>query len=244
VLVDGFANGWLVDPTALGGAVQDGTFDVTLTWAPQKRVDLALALSAAGAVLCLLLALLPNRWRRTIFFRRRRRAAVTAAGATGSGPVRTWARDDPPELTSPLSAYPGRPRWWAYVLAPVLAGGIAAGVLTRPEIGLAVAGAVLVILVVRHLRFLLTLTALGLVAATGVYTVTHQSVFHFPPGGWPINFEPASNLAWAAVVMLTADAIVEIARGVSVRRTVPDDGVSDNEVRDDGVPVEEADTPA
>ena len=184
-------------------------------------MDLALALSAAGAVLCLILALLPNRWRRPIFFRRRRAAHAAAVGAPA--PVRSWARDDPPELTSPLSARRGRPRWWAYAVAPVLAGGIAAGVLTRPRIGLAVAGAVLVILLVRHLRFLLTLTALGLVAATAVYTVVHQSVFHFPPGGWPINFEPASNLAWTAVVLLAADAIVEIARGASRRPTPPDD---------------------
>jgi hypothetical protein len=109
------------------------------------------------------------------------------------------------------------------VVAPVLAGGIAAGVLTRPTIGLAVAGAALVILVVRHLRFLLTLTAIGLLASTAVYTVMHQSVFHFPPGGWPVNFEPASNLAWTAVVLLAADAIVEIARGVSTGPVAPDD---------------------
>ncbi|HXQ75828.1 MAG TPA: alpha-(1-_3)-arabinofuranosyltransferase family protein [Acidimicrobiales bacterium] len=230
-LVDGFANGWLVDPATLGGAVRDGTFDVTLTWTPQRRVNLAVALSAAAAVLCLLLALLPNRWRRSIFFRRRLRAAHAATGATDAtvaAPVRAWARDDPPELTSPLSARRGRPRWWAYPVAPVLAGGIAAGVLTRPTIGLAVAAAVLVVLVVRHLRLLLTLTAIGLLASTAVYTVMHQSVFHFPPGGWPINFEPASNLAWTAVVLLAADAIVEIARGISARSAAADDQVGES----------------
>jgi len=210
LLVDGFANGWLVDP-ATAGAGTSGALDVTLTWMPQHGVHLALVVSAGAAVLCLVLALLPNRWRRRVRGRHRRRTGE-GNGSAAPGGGTPWARDDPPELASPLSAGRRRPPWWAFAVAPVLAGGIAAGVLTRPVIGLAVAAAVLVILVVRHFRFLLTLTALGLVASTAVYTVMHQSVFHFPPGGWPINFEPASDLAWTAVVLLAADAIVEIAR--------------------------------
>ncbi|HEY5250476.1 MAG TPA: alpha-(1-_3)-arabinofuranosyltransferase family protein [Acidimicrobiales bacterium] len=223
-LVDGFANGWLVDPSTLGAAVKGGTFDVTLTWFPQKHVNEALIISALAALLCLFLALLPNRWRIRIFFRRRRRVAP-AAGAekpNALGLVRPGVRDDPPALGSPLSAAGHRPVWWAFLVAPVLAGGIAAGVLIRPKIGLAVAGAVLLILIVRELRGLLALTALGLTAATAVYTIVHQSVFHFPPGGWPINFEPASTLAWTAVVVLAADAIVEVARGGTRTRSAPD----------------------
>ena len=61
-----------------------------------------------------------------------------------------------------------------------------------------------------------------MVAATGVYMVKHQSIFHFPPGGWPINFEPASLLAWTAVVLLAADAIVEVARRGSDHANPPD----------------------
>jgi hypothetical protein len=229
ILVDGFGNGWLVDPSALGPAVHGGTFYVTLTWLPQKKVDIALVVSAAAALLCLFLALLPNRWRRRIFVPRGRRSS----GATGR--MKAWASDDPPELMSPLSARRQRPRWWAYLVAPLLAGAIAAGVLTRPKEGLAVAGAVLVILLVRHVRFLLTLPALGLVAAVGVYTVKHQSIFHFPPGGWPINFEPASELAWAAVVLLAADAIVEVARGVTARAVSAPGAVPDGGDGGDGV---------
>ncbi len=215
-LVDGFANGWLVDPATLGTAVSGGTFAVTVAWFPQKHVNDALIISALAAILCLLLALLPNRWRIRIFFRRRRRRAAEAAGAeepNALGVVRAGVRDDPPELGSPLSAAGHRPVWWAFAVALLLAGGIAAGVLIRPKLGLAVAGAVLLILIVRQLRALLALTALGLTAATAVYTIQHQSIFHFPPGGWPINFEPASTLAWTAVVGLAADTIVEVARG-------------------------------
>lgn len=147
--------------------------------------------------------------------------------------VSSWKRYDPPELTSPLSAGWRRPRWWAVLVAPVLAGTIAAAVLTRPAIGLAVAGAVLVILVVRHFRFLLTLTAVGLMVSVAVYTVVHQSTYHFPAGGWPINFEPASDLAWTAVVLLAADAIVEIARRGS-RRNVATAAAATTEPADAG----------
>ncbi|HVC71348.1 MAG TPA: hypothetical protein VNC61_13920, partial [Acidimicrobiales bacterium] len=142
--------------------------------------------------------------------------------------------NDPPELGSPFSAPRRRPRWWAYVVAPAVAGVIAAGVLTRPKIGepkigLVVAGAVLLILLVRHLRWLVSLPAIGLVAATADYTVKHQSLFHFPAGGWPINFEPASELAWGAVVLLAVDAIIEMARGgTRVAPPTPDAELTDS----------------
>ena len=48
-LIDGFANGWKVDPAALGAAGRSGTFDVTLDWAPQNRVWAALVISGASA---------------------------------------------------------------------------------------------------------------------------------------------------------------------------------------------------
>ncbi len=90
-LIDGFGNGWQVTAAqldALGGQ----SFTVSLTWTPQTREWIALALSAAGIVLCLLLAFLPRpwkdrlgeRWRR--IRRRRRRGQVprpTARSASG-----------------------------------------------------------------------------------------------------------------------------------------------------------------
>jgi hypothetical protein len=215
-LVDGFANGWMVDPSALGAAVRGGALAVTLTWVPQRRENVALVISAGAAVLCLLLVLLPNRWRRRLRLRRHAGTvpAVLGSGSQPSGRTAPWTRDDAPALTTPLSVGGRRPPWWGYVVAPALAGGIAAAVSTRPKIGLAVAAAVLVVLVVRHARALLTLTAVGLVCATAVYVIKHQMAFHFPAGGWPINFEPASVLTWAAVVVLAADAVVEVARRV------------------------------
>lgn len=54
-LVDGFANGWQIEPTERGSTVI-----VDLEWRPQRKVDLALALSGIGIVVCLILALRPG----------------------------------------------------------------------------------------------------------------------------------------------------------------------------------------
>ncbi|MEZ5322740.1 MAG: alpha-(1-_3)-arabinofuranosyltransferase family protein [Microthrixaceae bacterium] len=53
-LVDGYANGWRIDPSRLGA-----TPSFELSWTPQRTVWLALGLSAVGLLLCLLLAMRP-----------------------------------------------------------------------------------------------------------------------------------------------------------------------------------------
>ncbi len=103
-LVDGFANGWPVtadDLHALGGA----DFTVTLTWAPQQLVWVALAVSGATLLLCLVLGFLPVPWRRWL------RARVLPApvarpgrprrAGTPVGPVRRAVAD--PALLGPLA---------------------------------------------------------------------------------------------------------------------------------------------
>ena len=60
MLVDAFANGWRVDPATVAGAIHDGTLTVTLAWAPQRSVDIALLISALVVVLCVVLALVPG----------------------------------------------------------------------------------------------------------------------------------------------------------------------------------------
>ena len=57
-LVDGYANGWIVRPR------RGHVLDIEVRWTPQRRVWAALALSAAGLVLCLVLALFGSRRRR------------------------------------------------------------------------------------------------------------------------------------------------------------------------------------
>ena len=73
-LIDGFANGWRLDPSSLGPqAVHDGTVTVVLTWQPQGRVDVALIISALAIVACVILVFVPTR-------RRRRKRGGTAGG--------------------------------------------------------------------------------------------------------------------------------------------------------------------
>jgi arabinofuranan 3-O-arabinosyltransferase len=64
VLIDGFANGWRIDPAALGSAIHQGTITVALKWKPQQRVDIALIISLVAIVACLVLVFLPVRIRR------------------------------------------------------------------------------------------------------------------------------------------------------------------------------------
>jgi hypothetical protein len=76
-LIDGYSNGWYV-------ADRTGSFEVDLTWAPQREVDIALAVSGVSIFLCILLGFVP--WRR---LRRPRRARPSrralAAGAHAKG---------------------------------------------------------------------------------------------------------------------------------------------------------------
>src|SRR3981189_735085 len=66
VLIDGFANGWTITGADLAKGGPSGSFDVTLRWTPQTRVNVALIVSALSILLCLLLAYLPERLRRRI----------------------------------------------------------------------------------------------------------------------------------------------------------------------------------
>ncbi|MGH9296459.1 MAG: hypothetical protein ACRDZP_00610, partial [Acidimicrobiales bacterium] len=130
VLIDGFANGWYVDPTT------SGTLLVNLSFAPEKMVLVAIALSALALLLCLLLALLPARyWAALIAWvtalaRLRRPAAAARHRAKGShGRERDLSHEqrerlpatavpqsaDRPALASPLSGS-ARPRIIALLL--------------------------------------------------------------------------------------------------------------------------------
>jgi len=66
MLIDGFANGWLVKPTG------SATVSVTLRWKPQTSENIALVVSAVSVLACLVLVLV----RRP---RRRRRASRSRA---------------------------------------------------------------------------------------------------------------------------------------------------------------------
>ncbi|HWE71369.1 MAG TPA: alpha-(1-_3)-arabinofuranosyltransferase family protein, partial [Acidimicrobiales bacterium] len=63
-LIDGFANGWRIDPVTLGTVPRGGVVTVQLRWAPQGRVDIGLLVSLLAILVCLGLAFLPRARRR------------------------------------------------------------------------------------------------------------------------------------------------------------------------------------
>ena len=202
-LVDGFANGWRVDPAILGKLPPGGAVTVQLRWAPQGRVNLALLVSLLAILACLVLAFLP--WAR----RRLGRGGDLVPGD-----------DDAPRLASPFAADGRRLPVRSSVIVGVATGAVA-GVITTPVTGLIVGAATLVALLVPRLRVVLGLAAVGCVMAAGIYVVARQGSAHIvDSGSWPSEFDLASTLTWAGLVFLGADATVEVVR----RRRSPSPG--------------------
>ncbi len=205
-LVDGFANGWLVEPTGAG------TVSVTLRWTPQSGENVALVVSALAVAACLALAL---------GLRRRRRARggepvlVGGADAPGASASAVMAEDaDAPAVANPFATGPGRDPGLAAVLAAVC--GLGAGVLVPQAVFFAVflgvALGVALTLIVPRARGLLGLAVVGFAMGGVVYTLVLQADQHFPSGAWPTHFEQANILVWIAIVFLGADAVVDLVR--------------------------------
>jgi arabinofuranan 3-O-arabinosyltransferase len=221
VLVDGFGNGWEVTAADLAKASPSGSFAVSLQWTPQTRVNVALIVSGLTILLCLLLAYLPERVRRRVSRsvrgvsrRLRRRPTRVAAHARSRGPevVAATAEVPAPRLWAPFRSR--RPRsGWAMSVVVAVATGVVGAVIARPLTGLIVGVATLIALLVPRLRVLLGLAAVGLMIAAGTYTVVEQAHVHAAlTGSWASHYDEASNLAWAAVVFLGADAVTELVR--------------------------------
>ncbi len=186
-LMDGYANGWYVSPHGM-----PATLDVTLRFAPQNWVWLALCLSAIAILFCLGLVVALRR-------RDRDRPARTEGGSQ-------------PRLTSPLLSSGSRPRVGAVVLA-TLAAAFGAAVLISPWAALLIGPVVLAGLLFPRARLATTLPATGLLAVTGLYMVVEQLRYRYPPEfEWPINMTLGNTLAWLALALLVADVVVEYGR--------------------------------
>jgi arabinofuranan 3-O-arabinosyltransferase len=184
-LVDGFANGWLVDPPA-------SDFDVQLTFEPQQRVQVALWLSAAAAVLCLALAA-----------RRPRRSPIDAALPV---PMSVGSVEGPPA-----------PRLdWPWTIGVALALGVVGALVVSPTV--AVLTGVLAVVEARGLlpRALTAAVPALAMALAGAY-VTLAVVRHDIRQGleWPSELTRAHPVAWFAVLALVGDVVVH---GIRRRR--------------------------
>jgi arabinofuranan 3-O-arabinosyltransferase len=211
-LIDGFANGWLIDPAPLGPEV---TIDVR--WTPNSTVRAAMAASAVAAVTALALVLWPRR-------RRPAERAVPCDRPAGRAvPGDRPAARGAPALTFGVERRP--------VLSPgaAVGAGVATAVLvtaaTRPVLGVGAGLAVLTAAFWRHTLAAVAAGGVGALALAGAY-VTIQQVRYSPPhdGAWPSLWDRAHLAGWAALAALAVAAVVEIA--VSARRAGRDRPVS------------------
>ena len=180
VLVDGFANGWLVTP-------DDASFTVGLRFTPQGRVDVAFWISIAAALMCLIL----------VVRRPRRVVNAPASEAEPYSSVLAFRYDG--ALPSRRTAV-----WTGvgvFLLSWMLAGpwvglaiGIAAGIGARHE---------------TFRRYLLLASPLAL-GVCALYVLYIQARWNPSPSfDWPIEMRRPHPIGWVAVLVLVADAVVD-----------------------------------
>jgi len=243
-LVDGFANGWYVEPHAQ-------SFTVDLSWTPQREVDIALVVSAVAIFLCLLLAFVP--WQRVGGRRRRGRHARRRPGGTegvaaaGSGEAAEGAGGaGPAEDVEDAASSPNQPPFeggWPSTLRPpwrgdgaparllsalavaVVAGAVSALVLPPAWVlpfGAALTLAALASARVGGARLVLTAGAVAAAAFAGAATVAGQMAHHYTPGDyWPENFSGTNLAALVAFVALAIDSLVELLRQRAGEHSAP-----------------------
>jgi arabinofuranan 3-O-arabinosyltransferase len=188
-LVNGYANGWLVDPK------DARTLNVTLTWTPQRTVWIAFAISGLTMLLCTALAL-------GLLTRRRK--------AQSAEPTREL--EEPPAFRLPFVAAGTRPRP-PVIAATALGAGVVAAVLITPLAGLLVALLALAALLRPRWRAALAIGAPAALGLAGLYVLVEQMRHRYPPVfEWPTFFDRVHVLGWLAVVFLAADALVEVVR--------------------------------
>ena len=192
-LVDGYANGWLVVPPAIG-------------LRRHARVDAATdGVDRARDLGC-------------------HAPAVPGARVVASSPIRARIVPSVPasravadvdgelELANPLVAVGATPGRRA-VIAATLSAGLVAAILARWWVGLIVALCVVAVLLRPRLRPLLTFGAPACVAVTALYVIVQQHRYRYPYDFfWVEHFSAITNLAWLAVLLLAADALVELVR--------------------------------
>jgi hypothetical protein len=203
LLIDGFANGWRVNPAMLGSALHNGELSVLLRWTPQRSVNIALIISAVAIVACLLLALLPirRRWNR-------RRSSV--GPAMQESDVEHVTVEEGPDLVLPYQSPATLPSVDAAIGIGIVTG-VAAALVAAPLTGIAVGVATGVVLRFPKARLILGLAATGCILAAGAYITIRQGINPTAPnGGWPTGFKLATTLVWAGVLLLGADAVVEM----------------------------------
>lgn len=195
-LVDGFANGWLVQA--------QGDVTVHLQWRPQRVVRMALWLSGLALLVASVLVLWPSR----------RRAGEGARADDAD--VDTWIPlDRRPGMPRPLSfdrvlRYAG-PTPSRFALVTTTVGAWLFGeVVIGPIPGLILFVVAALALRVPRARPLLTVGGPACFAASVGILVGHQVWSSLPAGfDWPTYFEVVHQPAWLGVALVGLDAVVD-----------------------------------
>jgi arabinofuranan 3-O-arabinosyltransferase len=191
-LVDGYANGWRVDPKGLSGPLT-----ISMTWAPQRTATLAGLISIVAALLCLGIVVVA-------WARRRRRAAIVAAAPAGASF----------ELAPPSMHFGSV---WPTVVTVGFTT-LTSALLVRPWVGLLVGVLTLVALRWPRWRLLLRVGPAAIVAGLALYMAAGQYLERYPPRfDWPTFYRELRTPAWIAVMLIVADATIELVRRVAAR---------------------------
>jgi hypothetical protein len=181
-LVDGYANGWLVNPTK-------EAFDIAMEWTPQKQVWAALWISLLAAIVCLVIVALTMRRRGAL-------ASITAPATADADAAIAWSPGPPAGR---------RARW----IAPLLAGALAA-IAVAPWVGVLVALLIALVGWKPRLRMYVLVLPATILLLCGIYIALQQSRHVYPSVfEWPTLFPRARTPAWIAVMLLAGDAIAE-----------------------------------
>jgi hypothetical protein len=216
-LIDGYANGWYVP-----GSVARGPTTITLTWTPQRVVNVAILVSAATLLVSVVLIAVPStalgplrrrrrhgRHRRGGRFGRggqgRRGAhAGTVGSSTAAGSSAATTATPAAGAVPSLGGDPVRPELtsllrtggaapsWPKALGIAVVVGLAAALFVAPLAGVLVGAVVLLELLVDRSRIAVVAGTLGLLVVTAGYVTLHQHRNGFVPD---INWPAHMGLA-------------------------------------------------
>lgn len=201
-LINGYANGWLIDPGVDGADVT-----VDIVWAPQRLVWIGLALSGIAVALCLFLVTAP------MFGSHRSRSTDTGRALAGPLPARpvhvaAWFVD-------------GDVLAWPSAVVATLCAGAGGAMFGAPVLGLVMAILTLAATRLSHGQLALRAVAVGAFGAAAAYIVAKQFRYRYVADfDWVARFEPTHGWVLLAVFALMAATVVD---GLRARGSTPEE---------------------
>jgi arabinofuranan 3-O-arabinosyltransferase len=190
VLIDGLANGWLVDPAAIGS-----DFTVKLVWTPQRVVWTAVAASGVWFVGICVLAFIASRRRRLA-----RRNHPDDVNTNDDGEPR-------PEFLDPRTVRP-RPSTRAGLCVTAVAVLLSSAIGGAP-VGLATGAVVALAAFVPRGRWTLLAAPVATLGSVVILYIGLQVRRRLQPGvEWPSGFGPVHQLALIAVLCVVCETVL------------------------------------